>query len=132
MFAPLTFDQSFRPFLDDLARFQSTKELEDSILYRKLKPDFERLLSQVWAEDLALQPSSHRSSIRVVAWNIERGMCLDAVIHCLQTHPSLMSADVLLLSELDWGMARTENRFVAREIAQALQMNYAFAPCYVA
>src|SRR5690349_17051346 len=133
MFVPLTFDQSFRPFLDDLARFQSTKELEDSTLFRKLKPEFERLLSQVWAEDLITQPpSSGRSSIRAVAWNIERGMCLDGVIHCLQTHPSLVSADVLLLSELDWGMARTENRFVAREIGQALGMNYAFAPCYVA
>jgi endonuclease/exonuclease/phosphatase family metal-dependent hydrolase len=37
-----------------------------------------------------------------------------------------------MLSELDWGMARTANRFVAREIASALQMSYAFAPCYIA
>src|SRR5207237_7903267 len=33
---------------------------------------------------------------------------------------------------LDWGMARTGNRFVARELASVLGMNYAFAPCYVA
>src|SRR5262249_18232053 len=40
--------------------------------------------------------------------------------------------DVLMLSEVDFGMARTRNRFVARDIAEALRMNYAFAPCYLA
>jgi hypothetical protein len=39
---------------------------------------------------------------------------------------------VLLLTELDWGMARSANRLVARELAAALRMNYAFAPCYLA
>ena len=29
-------------------------------------------------------------------------------------------------------MARSGNRFVAKEIADALQMNYAFAPVYIA
>ena len=43
MFVPLTFDPSFRPFLNDLAQFQSTKDLEGSGLYRKLKPDIERI-----------------------------------------------------------------------------------------
>jgi endonuclease/exonuclease/phosphatase family metal-dependent hydrolase len=138
MFAPLTFDQSFRPFLEDLARFDSTKQLEDSTLYRKLKPEFERLLGEVWCEQLAPglsiggQRSPLQENIRLIAWNIERGMRLDGVIDCLQKHSSLAGADVLLLSELDWGMARTENRFVAREIARALGMNYAFAPCYIA
>jgi len=50
----------------------------------------------------------------------------------LKDHPTLRAADVLLLSELDWGMARSRNRFVARDIAQALGMNFAFAPCYLA
>jgi hypothetical protein len=39
---------------------------------------------------------------------------------------------VLLLTELDYGMARTRNQFVAREVACALGFNYAFAPCYIA
>ena len=38
---------------------------------------------------------------------------------------------MLLLTELDYGMARTGNRFVARELARALKLNYAFAPCYL-
>jgi endonuclease/exonuclease/phosphatase family metal-dependent hydrolase len=33
---------------------------------------------------------------------------------------------------LDYGMARTGNLFVAREIAESLRLNYVFAPCYLA
>ena len=134
MFVPLSFDQSFRPYLQELARFENTKDLETSALYRKLKPDFERVLSHVGDEELvtdAYAPTAGRA-VKAVAWNIERGICTDAICRLLQDHRDLRDPDVLLLSELDWGMARTENRFVVRDIAAALNMNYAFAPCYVA
>jgi endonuclease/exonuclease/phosphatase family metal-dependent hydrolase len=36
------------------------------------------------------------------------------------------------LTELDYGMARSGNRFVAQELARALKLNYAFAPVYIA
>jgi endonuclease/exonuclease/phosphatase family metal-dependent hydrolase len=39
---------------------------------------------------------------------------------------------VLLITELDYGMARSGNRFVARELAKSLDLNYAFAPVYIA
>jgi endonuclease/exonuclease/phosphatase family metal-dependent hydrolase len=125
MFVPLS-------FLNDLARFESTRELEDSSLYQNLKPEIDRILDRVWCEDLAPLARETEAPIRVVAWNIERGMNLDGVVRSLESDPSLAQADVLLLSELDWGMARTANRFVAQEIASSLRMNYAFAPCYVA
>lgn len=129
----MTFEYSFRKFLDDFARFESTGDLESFPLYQKTKPEIERVLNHVWQEDFAA-PSERTAGepIRAVAWNIERGICLDPIIQLLQQHPMLAGADLLLLSELDWGMARTANRFVAREIAAALQMNYAFAPCYIA
>ena len=120
------------PFLNDLARFESTKELERSTLYRQLKPDIESALSHVWHGESALHVPIESDTVRAVAWNIERGIRLERVIQSLQEHPALANADVLLLSELDWGMARTGNRFVAREIASRLGLNYAFAPCYVA
>jgi endonuclease/exonuclease/phosphatase family metal-dependent hydrolase len=69
--------------------------------------------------------------MRVVAWNIERGRELDGQIEALATHPYLRDAGVLLLSELDVGMARSGNRDVPAEIARALRMQYAFAPCYL-
>src|SRR5262245_13557495 len=132
MFASSELTQDLRPFLDDLSRFDSTTELEKSRLYQELRPGIERILGHVWHEELAPQISGSAEIVRAVAWNIERGTHVDEVVHLLQEHPLLVNSDVLLLSELDWGMARTGNRFVAREIAASLRMNYAFAPCYVA
>ena len=132
MTVPLSFDQRLRPFLDKLARFETSRELERSSLYRELKPDLDRLVGHIWRDGFARDSAPAGDSIRAVAWNIERGIRMDAILQSLKEHPVLADADVLLLSELDWGMARTDNRFVAREIAEALQMDYAFATCYVA
>ena len=43
----------------------------------------------------------------------------------------LRTADVLMLSEVDNGLGRSHNRNVARELADALGMSYAFAVSYV-
>jgi endonuclease/exonuclease/phosphatase family metal-dependent hydrolase len=43
----------------------------------------------------------------------------------------LQDADVLILNEADWGMKRTEYRDVARELAAALHMNYAYGVEFV-
>jgi endonuclease/exonuclease/phosphatase family metal-dependent hydrolase len=126
--------RSFHPFLKDLARFDTTRELEASNLYRRLKNDIDDALEHVWHEQLVnfQEPVPADKPIRAIAWNIERGMRADAVTGFLRRHPALKHADILLLSELDWGMARTGNRFIARDLAQAIGMNYAFAPCYIA
>ena len=132
MFIPVTFGQHFRLDLQALARFETTKALEESPAYRRLQAEIGAVLSHVWQEELAGSAVTYKESIGVVAWNIERGIRVDAIIHMVRAHPELQSADVLLLSEVDWGMARTNNRFIAREIAVALGLNYAFAPCYLA
>ena len=49
----------------------------------------------------------------------------------LREHELIGKSDVLLLTELDYGMARSSNQHVARELARELEMAYAFAPCYV-
>jgi hypothetical protein len=38
----------------------------------------------------------------------------------------LRSADIWILNELDWGMKRTEYREVVRELAETLNMNWAY------
>lgn len=75
---------------------------------------------------------SLRSSVSALAWNIERGIQLEGIIDALKGHEGLRNKDLLLLTELDHGMARSGNRFVAREIAEALKLNYVFAPVYIA
>lgn len=68
-----------------------------------------------------------RHPFKAVVFNMERGTRLDMILPYLKYHEALRQADVILANELDWGMARSDNQNIAREIAQALGMNYAFA-----
>lgn len=69
--------------------------------------------------------------LRVLAWNLERGLELDGQRAFLRDHPVAREADVLLLSEVDRGCSRTCGRHVGRELAEALRMDYAFGVQYV-
>lgn len=127
-------DHELQPYFSELAQFHSTKTLKASPLYAKLQPEIERVLTSVAQENFAPDiptKSTGSSFIRATAWNIERGMRLDSILRVLQEHPVISQSDVLLLTELDYGMARTDNRFVAREIAERLKLNYVFSPCYI-
>jgi endonuclease/exonuclease/phosphatase family metal-dependent hydrolase len=130
-------DHSLAPHFPVLSGFDSTKTLAASSLYQELRPEIERVLGHVVHEDFA-HPETTRArpleaaTIRATAWNIERGKRLPGITRALREHPVLRASDVLLLTELDYGMARTGNADVAREIAQSLGMSYAFAPCYLA
>ncbi len=132
--AGLALEHDLREHFPALARFSSTKELEASALYAELRPEIERVLNGVAQESFADSSNSFSESpkkIRATAWNIERGIRLDGIIRMLSEHPTFRASDVLLLTELDYGMARSGNRFVAREIAEKLKLNYVFAPCYI-
>ena len=59
---------------------------------------------------------------RIVAWNAERGRFPEAAAALLRG----AGADALLLSELDVGMARSQQRHAARELATQLGMGFAF------
>jgi endonuclease/exonuclease/phosphatase family metal-dependent hydrolase len=95
--------------------------------------------------------------VRVVQWNIERGIEYDAIRAALtgsnqfarlidsSAHPRgssnrktilqqvalLKQADVIVLNEVDWGMKRTDYRNVAADLAAALRMNYAYGVEFV-
>ena len=125
-------DHQLGPSFSELSRFNSTAALQASDLYARLEPAITGVLKTVVQEDFAPDVSTSRSSIRAAAWNIERGTQLEGVIRVLKEHPLLQDSDILLLTELDLGMARSNNRLVAQEVAQELKLNYAFAPCYIA
>ena len=94
--------------------------------------------------------------IRVATWNIERGLEFEALKAALTNDQRffrrltvaergskfnlneildqaamLSRADVIVLNEADWGLKRTDYRYIARELAAALQMNYAFGVEFV-
>lgn len=67
------------------------------------------------------QPWS-RDYIRIVSWNIERGLRFPAIVDFL----SSIEADLILLQEVDRNARRTQHRDVARELARLLGLNYVF------
>ena len=94
--------------------------------------------------------------IRVATWNIERGLEFEALKAALMNDQrffrrlpavargsrfnlneildqaaKLSRADVIVLNEVDWGLKRTDYRNITRELAAALQMNYAFGVEFV-
>jgi Endonuclease/Exonuclease/phosphatase family len=99
-------------------------------------------------------------SLRVVEWNIERGIEFDKIkllltdkqgfiseVHGEATTNTnaekakdevlraqmdvLQSADVLVLNEVDWGMKRSDYRAVVKDLADALKMNWAYGVEFV-
>src|SRR5260370_18356697 len=60
--------------------------------------------------------------IRMVNWNIDRGLKLRGVIEFLDS----TKADIILLQEVDLNARRTHHINVAGEIAKKLEMNYVF------
>lgn len=75
-------------------------------------------------------PQKSSDAIRITAWNIERGMQLDRIIHTIKTHPELSSTDIFIFTETDDGMGRSGNRHVTKDLCQQLHMHGVFVPSY--
>ena len=128
---PSLLDHDLNQYFPELLKFESTLELEASDVWEKIRREAERVLNAVVVEDFAPPASGAGSVIRALAWNLERGIRFDGIAAALKDHPQLKGKDILLLTELDHGMARSGNRFVARSLARELGLNYAFAPVYI-
>ena len=64
--------------------------------------------------------------IGALVFNIERGVNLQETIDFLKYSPDIRPYDIIFANELDDGMLRSHDRCVAREIAEAVGMNYAW------
>ena len=127
-------DHNLNRYIPELLKFESTAEFENSDLYQKIKPQIERILNAVVCENFAVESfaDKDKKDVSVAAWNVERGNCFAGIVNALKNHDDLKNKDLLLLTELDYGMTRSGNRFVAQEIAKELKLQYAFAPVYIA
>ena len=135
---PAVLDHQLDRYFPELLKFESTAELEKSAVYAEIKPEVERILNAVVQENFASKSELTAAAewfcdeVSALAWNIERGNRFAGIVNALKNHADLKDKDLLLLTELDYGMARSGNRFVARELAKELALNYAFAPVYIA
>lgn len=75
--------------------------------------------------------SNPSHSLKVIAFNAERGKYWHQFGEMLQANGSLSHPDVIILNEMDIGMARSGNVHTARKLAYELGMNYAWGLEYV-
>jgi endonuclease/exonuclease/phosphatase family metal-dependent hydrolase len=121
-----------------LRAIRTRKALERSALWAEIGGEVRRVLEGVERGDRAppaLPPAAGSGgrgrALRAVAWNIQRGARLDDLRGAVAA-PPFADADLFLLSEVDVGLGRSGNRNVARELAEACGMNYAFCVSYLA
>jgi endonuclease/exonuclease/phosphatase family metal-dependent hydrolase len=106
--------------------------------------------------DSGVPAAQDSSSLHVAEWNINRGENEDEVLLALANEQGYLSqvrnrarldakqlsalsdqlhelqrADIVVLDEVDYGVKRTKYRNVARDISNALGMNYAYAVEFV-
>src|SRR5215831_9973771 len=102
----------------ELGRYKSIKDLRRSDAFRRHQAALHQLFNAPRTQfGQSVRPRLN-SFLRVAAWNIECGKRLDGIIDALNTHPILRFADLVLLSEVDDGMARSANRAVAFELGR--------------
>lgn len=115
----------------DLKDFSTFKEMRASAAYRKHQRALKRLFNKPRIYRSAGVEPRLQAFVRVVVWNIERGSRLAGIIEALNHHPVLQYADLLLLNELDDGMARAENVNVPLELSRALSAHAVFGVEYL-
>jgi endonuclease/exonuclease/phosphatase family metal-dependent hydrolase len=113
-------DENNQQLVAELGRYKNMSRLRRSDTFRR----HEAALRQLFNEPRTYSNQSAKprlsSFLRVAAWNIECGKRFDGVVHALNTDPLLRFADLVLLSEVDDGMARSGNRSVVSELGREI------------
>jgi len=138
---------------------------EQEILSQPLENKLNRLLTTPFVDNSfvgATPPHLRQSAqlgefLRVVCWNIERGLEYGAIEAAFGNEAQfaallnkekfppgsekrreaigqarmLREADVIVLNEVDWGIKRTDYRNITADLAARLEMNYAFGVQFV-
>lgn len=112
-FAPLLSETRRRDVLEMAAQFPDAAANIDEMAIVK---------RGTFARDVP-RPAEH---VRVLVWNVERGRTPERWVEI----DAVRAADVLLLCEVDDGMARSGNLDIPAELAERLRMHYAFVPNY--
>lgn len=133
------FHHQLHSYYPEIRRWRSTKKFFRSGLYQKIAPQLNSVLASCEHEHFAVPAAggaadkamTKKETFHAVSWNIERGMVFDGVLETLNNHPEISKADIFFCPESDLGMARSQNRNVARELAQKAGLNYVFFPSYL-
>ncbi|UCF38312.1 MAG: hypothetical protein JSU96_05530 [Acidobacteriota bacterium] len=124
-------EHSLGKHFPDLCKANSTEELLRLPAYVALQSQVEEILETVIEVNEGSTPVEASEEIRATAWNIERGIELGGIVEVLSEHPVISKSDLFFLTELDYGMVRSQNLRIPHELAKALDLNFAFAPSYI-
>ena len=117
-------------WIENLSRFETVDELRCSEFYLQ---NHGRILSFLQTPQLFVHESATprlNAFLRVVQWNIEKGKRFDPILDLFRSNEILKYADIIILNEADYGMNRSQNRHVARELAERLGMHMVFGPAH--
>ncbi len=117
--------------VEGLRRYERLVDLRASRFWSERKREIELLLSTPLVGGPRAPRSAPPRELRVAQWNVEKGLRFDGIARALESHDLLSTADVVLLNEVDLGMARSGNRHVARELGERLGMHWVFAPAHI-
>ena len=75
-----------------------------------------------FGNDFVTESASDQTLLRlkIAEWNAERGTNWQVLPNFIP------NADIIILNEMDWGMARSSNNHTIRSMANSLRMNYAY------
>jgi endonuclease/exonuclease/phosphatase family metal-dependent hydrolase len=113
--------------------FPTLQALHAAPAWPDLGPRLQRLLGEprLLPAPASPPPPSDPARVRAVHWNLEHGNEYARIEQALLTHDALRDADLVLLNEVDLGMARSGNRDVAADLARALGLHGVFGALFL-
>jgi endonuclease/exonuclease/phosphatase family metal-dependent hydrolase len=117
-------------WLDNLRKYETLSRLKQSDFFARHGDELESFLRTAQMIPVPGARPLVGSFARVVQWNIEKGKRFKQILQRFRDDEVLRWADIIILNEADDGMIRSENRRVAREMAEELRMHAVFGPAH--
>jgi endonuclease/exonuclease/phosphatase family metal-dependent hydrolase len=117
-------------WIEKLSNFKTLAELRASDFFLNNRTQIESFLRTPRIHGCEGSVPRLNSFLRVAQWNIEKGKRFDSILGCLRNDEILKWADIIILNEADYGMNRSQNRNVARDLAGELGMHMVFGPAH--
>lgn len=130
--APVSISHELSGIVPELRRIKKRPALAASAMWEQHGEEIGRVTHALaYGKPANPAPTGEARFVRVASWNIERGKEVEGQVAFIKNHPALSRADVLLVNEVDIGMARSGNRDIARELSEALGFEYVFGNSYL-
>ena len=114
-----------------LSGYGSTPKLLRSKIFAGLRDEIDRLAFGYEFGAYAPTGVLTKPFWRAVSWDLHHGLSFEGILEVIKTHPIISKADVICLTSVDLGLARSGNRNVARSLAIETECNYVFASHYL-